>query len=104
MDIVSLGYHGSLYRFSFQALDGTMLSTSLGRSIPVFPVRPSFCAYSLIVSTPSRSPTLKKYTLHDCSIASRRSREPCPSFLSPWTSCLSNTLLPLQVTRVSGVM
>ena len=40
-EIVSPGYHFSLSVFSFHSVDGTRLSTSPGKSIPVLPTRPS---------------------------------------------------------------
>ena len=57
-EIVSPAYHFSLNVFCFHSVDGTRLSTSPGRSMPVFPTRPNIRAYLLIRSTPSRSPTL----------------------------------------------
>ena len=40
-EIVSPGYQRSPVRCSFQAVDGMMLSTSLGKSTPDFDARPS---------------------------------------------------------------
>ena len=43
-EIVSPGYHGCFWVRCFHSVDGTRLSISLGRSMPVLPVRPSLAA------------------------------------------------------------
>ena len=57
-EIVSLGYQRSLNVRRFHSVDGTRLSFSSGRSMPVLPIRPSRCAHAWIVSTSRRYPTL----------------------------------------------
>ena len=57
-EIVSPGYQRSLYFFCFHSVDGTMLSTSFGRSMPLFSARPSFSDHLYILSTPSMLPTV----------------------------------------------
>ena len=57
-EIVSPGYHRSLYFFCFHSVEGTMLSCSFGRSIPLLSASPSFSDHAYILSTPSMLPTV----------------------------------------------
>ena len=57
-EIVSPAYHFSPVRFRFHSVDGTMLSCSFGRSMPVLPASPSFSAHLWILSTPSMLPSV----------------------------------------------
>ncbi len=43
-EMVSPAYHFSPVRCRFHSVEGTMLSTSFGRSMPLLPARPSFSA------------------------------------------------------------
>ena len=57
-EMVSPGYHRSPVVASFQADDGTRLSLSCGRSMPVFPVRPRRSAHLWIWSIESMFPSV----------------------------------------------
>ena len=57
-EMVSPAYHFSLKRCRFHSCEGTMLSTSLGRSMPLLPDMPSFSPHLWMRSMPSMSPTV----------------------------------------------
>jgi hypothetical protein len=57
-EIVSPGYHRSLWTFCFHSVDGMMLCTSFGRSMPVLSAMPSAAAHLWILSIPSMLPSV----------------------------------------------
>jgi hypothetical protein len=57
-EMVSPAYHFSPVRRRFHSVEGTMLSCSLGRSMPVFPTMPCFSDHLWILSTPSMLPSV----------------------------------------------